>query len=78
MSNRQALEEFLTARPSVPPLLAELARSLASDIDSPGSDGIPAALAKEYRLLCERLIADDSAGSAPSLGDLFSEVGDPA
>lgn len=76
MSNRQALEEFLTARPSVPPLLAELARSLAAEIDSQPETGM-AALAKEYRTLCERLIADDSAGAAPTLGDLFSEVGDP-
>ncbi len=77
MSNRQALEEFLTARPSVPPLLAELARSLAAEIDDPPEHGLPPGIAKEYRALCERLIADDSAGSAPTLGDLFSEVGDP-
>ncbi len=77
MSNRQAIEEFLYARPSVPPLLAELARSLASEIDSPSEHGLAAGVVKEYRALCERLIADDSAGAADPLGDLFAEVGDP-
>lgn len=61
----------------MPPLLAELARSLAVEIDSQPEAGM-AALAKEYRTVCERLIANDSAGTAQPLGDLFSEVGDPA
>ncbi len=77
MSNRDALEEFLAARPSVPPLLAELARSLASEIDHPSEHGLSPGIAKEYKTLCERLIGDDSAGSG-SLGDTFSEVGNPS
>ncbi len=77
MSNRQAMDEFLSARPSTLPLLAELARSLAAEIDSPSEHGLAAGVVKEYRALCERLIADDSAGTAQTLGDLFSEVGDP-
>ena len=75
VSNRQALEEFLAARPSVPPLLAELARSLAREVDDPPENGLSSGIAKEYKALCERLIADDSAGPG-TLGDLFAEVGD--
>lgn len=74
MSNSEALREFLAARPSVSPLLAELARSMAAAID----DAPDAAMAKQYQALVERLLADDASGSEPGLGDLFSEVGDPA
>jgi hypothetical protein len=73
VTNLEALSEFLTARPSVDPVLAALARSLAAEIDaqSPGM----ASLAKEYRATLERLRSDDAGGTS-ALDDLFAEVGD--
>lgn len=74
MSNRNAIEEFLAARPSVSPLLAELARSLAAELDGCPETGF-AATAKQYQALVEKLLADDAGGAGP-IADVLAAMGD--
>ncbi len=73
MSNLEALDALIADTPSILPAQAALARSLASAIDAAPEVGL-AALAKEYRALLKDLTSD--AGAAPSLDDLFAEMGD--
>lgn len=69
----EALEEFLTARPSADPVLAAVARRLAAEIDTT-TGGAVAVLSKEYQATMARL--RDDADAANPFDRLCAEMGD--